>query len=39
MNYIISASTDVGIKKDTNQDSYFVQTVNTLQGKMVLAVL
>lgn len=39
MNYIISASTDVGIKKDTNQDSYFVQTVNTLQGKMVIAAL
>ncbi len=39
MNYIISASTDVGIKKDTNQDCLFVRTLNTIQGRMVFAVL
>lgn len=39
MNYIISASTDIGIRKNTNQDSLFVRTLNTNQGKMVFAVL
>lgn len=39
MNYIISASTDVGIKKDTNQDSLFVRTLKTPTGRMVFAVL
>lgn len=39
MNFIVSASTDIGIKKDTNQDSYNVQVLSTPQGKMVFAVL
>lgn len=39
MNFIISASTDVGIVKDTNQDSLSVMTLNTCQGRMVFAVL
>ena len=39
MNYIISANTDVGIVKKTNQDSLTVKVINTKQGKMVLAVL
>jgi serine/threonine protein phosphatase PrpC len=39
LNYIISAGTDVGIVKDTNQDSLFVRTLKTPQGRMVFAVL
>ena len=39
MDFIISASTDIGIKKNTNQDSLSVKTISTSQGKMVFAVL
>lgn len=39
MNLIISASTDIGITKNTNQDSYDVKVLSTPQGKMVFAVL
>ncbi len=39
MNYIIQASTDIGIKKDTNQDSYCAKLISTSLGKMVFAVL
>lgn len=39
MNFIISASTDVGIKKDTNQDSLTVKTIVTRQGRMAFALL
>lgn len=39
MDYIISASTDIGLKKKTNQDSLTVKKINTLQGKMVFALL
>lgn len=39
MNFIISASTDVGIKKETNQDSLTVKKLNTPDGNMVMAVL
>lgn len=39
MNYIISANTDVGIVKNTNQDSLSVKTINTSIGRMVFAVL
>ncbi len=39
MNYIITANTDVGISKPTNQDSLTVKIINTKQGKMVFAVL
>lgn len=39
MNYIISADTDIGIKKSTNQDSLSVKRIHTQQGQMALAVL
>ncbi len=39
MNFIVSAVTDIGTTKQTNQDSYKVQVLNTNQGKMVFAVL
>lgn len=39
MNYIISANSDIGIKKSTNQDNLFVKVFNTSTGKMTLAVL
>ena len=39
MNFIISAVTDIGIKKNTNQDSFNVRVLTTKQGKMVFAVL
>lgn len=39
MNFIISANTDVGISKDTNQDSLTSMVINTPQGRMVLCVL
>lgn len=39
MNFIVSATTDIGLTKKTNQDSYSVKIFNTPQGKMVFAVL
>lgn len=39
MNFIISATTDIGITKATNQDSLSVKLINTPQGKMVFAIL
>lgn len=39
MNFIVSATTDIGIRKDTNQDSLNVRVYNTHQGKIVFAVL
>ena len=39
MNFIVSANTDVGISKSTNQDSVTVKVINTKLGRMVLAVL
>lgn len=39
MNFIVSATTDIGLTKSTNQDSYSVRVFNTKQGKVVLAVL
>lgn len=39
MNYIISADTDIGIKKNTNQDSYSVKVLNAGREKMVFAIL
>lgn len=39
MNFIISACTDVGIQKSTNQDSLSTMVVNTCQGRMAFAVL
>ena len=39
MDFVISASTDIGIKKNTNQDSLTVKKINTPSGKMVFALL
>ena len=39
MNFIVSALTDIGICKSTNQDALTVKTLNTPQGKMVFALL
>ena len=39
MNFIISANTDVGISKSTNQDSLTNMVVNTPQGRMAFTVL
>lgn len=39
MNFIISANTDVGITKSTNQDSLTSMVINTPQGRMAFAVL
>lgn len=39
MNFIVSAVTDIGTTKNTNQDSYGIKVVNTPQGKMAFAVL
>lgn len=39
INFIISASTDIGIKKETNQDSYTVKKIKTGFGNIVFAVL
>ena len=39
MEFMISAATDIGIRKDVNQDSLTVQTIRTAQGKMVFALL
>lgn len=39
MNFIISATTDIGLTKNTNQDSYNVRVFSTNQGKITLAVL
>lgn len=39
MNFIISAATDIGIKKETNQDSLTIKTIRTKQGRMVFALL
>lgn len=39
MNFIISANTDVGIEKSTNQDSLTSMVLNTPQGRMAFAVL
>lgn len=39
MNFIVSANTDIGLTKSTNQDSLSVKVINTPQGHMVFAVL
>lgn len=39
MNFIVSARTDIGITKNTNQDSLSVRVANTPQGRMVFAVI
>ncbi len=39
MDYIVSASTDKGLVKDTNQDSYGVRIIDSKIGKVVFAVV
>lgn len=39
MNFIVSANTDIGLTKSTNQDSLSIKVINTKQGRMVFAVL
>lgn len=39
MNFIISANTDIGISKDTNQDSLSTMVFQTPQGPMAFSVL
>ena len=39
MNFVVSASTDVGNVKETNQDSITIKVINTNQGRMVFAAL
>ena len=39
MNFIVSATTDIGLTKSTNQDSLSMRVVNTSQGRMVFALL
>ncbi len=39
MNFIVTANTDIGITKSTNQDSVSLKVMNTPQGRMALAVL
>lgn len=39
MNFIASATTDIGLTKHTNQDSYCVQIINTRLGRAAFAVL
>lgn len=39
MNYLTCAVTDVGISKQTNQDSYLMKSANTKVGKICFAVI
>lgn len=39
MNYLISACTDVGIRKKTNQDSYSVKVAKTPKGTVTLSII
>jgi len=39
MNFIISGTTDIGITKETNQDSLSLRVMNTRQGRMAFAIL
>ena len=39
MNFIVTGNTDIGLTKSTNQDSLFIRVFNTVQGRMVLAVI
>ncbi len=39
MNFIVSANTDIGLVKDTNQDGLSVKILNTPQGRMTFAIL
>ena len=39
MNFIISANTDIGLTKSTNQDSVSVKVINTPTGRMAFGIL
>ena len=39
MNYIAMASSEAGLVKQTNQDSYFAQVVSGARGKLAFAVV
>ena len=39
MNFIVSATTDIGMTKTTNQDSLSVKVINTPLGRMTFAIL
>lgn len=39
MNFLISATTDIGTTKSANQDSLSVKIINTEQGRMAFAIL
>lgn len=39
MNFIVSATTDIGLTKSTNQDSLSVKVINTPLGRMTFAIL
>lgn len=39
MNFIVAASTDIGLVKNTNQDSFLLKTLDTPIGKMAFGVL
>lgn len=39
MNFIVSANTDIGLTKSTNQDSVSVKVINSAAGRMAFAVL
>lgn len=39
MNFIVSANTDIGLVKSTNQDSLSVKVINTKQGRVSFAIL
>lgn len=39
MNFIVSANTDIGLVKSTNQDSLSVKVINTKQGRISFAIL
>ena len=39
MKYLTIVETDVGIKKETNQDSLFIKVANTEYGEICFAVL
>lgn len=39
MNFLTSAVTDIGISKQTNQDSLLIKTANTKIGKVILGVI
>jgi len=39
MNFMIAAHSDVGIKKNTNQDSLLIKVAQTNRGKVCLCVV